>query len=339
MKNLLKKHKADYIAEKKDCYIFTVKEKTDNPDAELIPKKINGKPTEVIEADLKALSTPEERQQQTDTLKGGISIGNVFAGRGTLGIVLYYDGEPAIYTNAHVGAQHWQGSEIGHPIIQPGFNDGSFNQVASLVDYQKISFTDENLVDGCVALIHDEYDYKPLYIEGIGDINPKVRRMEEGDEMYQSGASTGPQKEEVVATEGVFKVTIGGEETFWEDQVLLKNCKDYAIPGDSGSVIIHENKDIGGCIFGGGDKYVVANQFDNAMKAFPKLSLTNDMYVALNRDWMTDTEIKVNNLNVRSTPEIADNIVRQFNKGQKITIKGYAGYKDGWHWIQCQIKD
>jgi len=349
--NLLKKHNAQLFGDGiefkngkktgRETITFVVKEKTDNPKGQLIPKEINGKPTDVIEADLKALSSPDERQEKFEELKGGISIGCVFTGAGTLGIVAYYENHPCIVSNAHVIAPHWNGAKIGHPIIQPGINDGlmngGFNEVGYLVDYKAIDFTGKaNKIDTGIGLI--DFPAKPLYIEGIGDIKPESKRMELGDKMKQSGRTSVIDTEEVIVKNATARVNYGDKTAYWEDQVLLKNKDGYVKAGDSGSVIIHEDNTIGGLIFGGGDKYAVANQFDNVLKEFPKLSLKKrDYYIALHRDWTTDTRAKVNGLNIRTEPKIGENKAGRLNKGQKINIKKYAGYADGNHWVKIEL--
>jgi len=90
---------------------------------EIIPKKINGVETDVIEVGgiPKALTT--RRTGKWRPAPGGVSVGHVNVTAGTLGMKIQQGDKAYILSNNHVLA-HENKAEIGDPILQPGAYDG-----------------------------------------------------------------------------------------------------------------------------------------------------------------------------------------------------------------------
>jgi len=339
----------------RDAIVFFVQEKKEIKNLtedQIIPKEIEGKETDVQVLkeipEVIDLTQPSNRQTSVRPITGGISIGCAFSTAGTLGIVCYYDGEPAIISNAHVIAPHWAGAELGHPVIQPGWVDGPFEQVADLVKFGEISFDKPNKVDYGIGPIRNGIEFEPMKIIGIGEINPEVRRVTSSDVMLSTGRTSGPAEEDVLAVNTDAYVRIAGVVTEWEDQIFFKNNNSFVRAGDSGSLIIFKNDlAIGGLVYAGSSEVGVANQMVNVQEDAPLLSFKPEeeteqkMYAAYGRSLYIKPQRKIEptkvNLNVRSKPEIDDSTyLETLPKGTPVEILEYYGFRGGYEWVKIK---
>lgn len=114
--------------------------------AEMIPKEVNGVPTDVLEIGyIRAYDTPRDRFRPT--IPSGVSIGHYKITAGTLGTVVTdkTTGEKLILSNNHVLANS-NDALVGDAILQPGPTDGGTNpadMVARLERFVRIRYTDE----------------------------------------------------------------------------------------------------------------------------------------------------------------------------------------------------
>lgn len=114
--------------------------------AEMIPKEVNGVPTDVIEIGyLRAYDSPRDRFRPN--IPSGVSIGHYKITAGTLGTIVTdkTTGEKLILSNNHVLANS-NDALVGDAILQPGPTDGGTNpadMVARLERFVRIRYTDE----------------------------------------------------------------------------------------------------------------------------------------------------------------------------------------------------
>jgi len=131
--------------------------------AELIPKTIDGVPTDVIvtgEIKAQALS-PQGRFRPAP---GGVSVGHYSITAGTLGKWVKYDDVYHILSNNHVLANS-NNASIGDNIIQPGKYDDGINpddKIAELSNFIPIDFSGTNLVDAALAKVVGGGETEPL---------------------------------------------------------------------------------------------------------------------------------------------------------------------------------
>ncbi|MEO1439311.1 MAG: hypothetical protein AAFV33_02840, partial [Chloroflexota bacterium] len=117
---------------------------------DLIPKEINGIPTDVVEigilrANQAANNNPRTRQRPV--IFAGASIAHYLVGAGTLGIVVRHrtSGERLLLSNNHVLANS-NDANIGDPILQPGPLDGGTRAsdiVAQLSEFRRLAYIEE----------------------------------------------------------------------------------------------------------------------------------------------------------------------------------------------------
>jgi hypothetical protein len=187
-------------------------------------------------------------------------------GAGTLGAFVraYDDEEPLhILSNSHVIADNGN-APLGSSILQPGQLDGgtAAHRVAALSKFEPIDFTNgsANRIDAAIARIEDGVHAKtgvaPPYgnVKGVGDL---IVRMADEEEVFvnKMGRTTG-------ATRGTFSafdidVTVdygGGRLAKFSNQLEFKSAapgQTFSDAGDSGSVILDEDRYAVGLLFAG----------------------------------------------------------------------------------------
>jgi hypothetical protein len=119
------------------------------PESQILPKLIEGIPTDVIETgEIAALGI--DRIGIVRPLQPGVSIGHRDGTAGTLGCIVRRGEDQYLLSNNHVLAL-LNRAEIGDPILQPGPGDGGTlnDHIGKLAGYEKIRFsadTDSNIV-------------------------------------------------------------------------------------------------------------------------------------------------------------------------------------------------
>lgn len=273
--------------------ICTVEEKV--PAAELskkdiIPKRIGGVQTDVIEAGkIKALKTRTDRWRPAP---GGVSIGHERITAGTLGCLVKKGGQIFILSNNHVLADSNQGA-IGSAILQPGKADGGEfpkDRIATLTEFVEIKWLGGegcpiskataglanlfaktarsksrlqairqeetfNLVDAAIARPNQDADVLNEILDiGIlaGGINivPAL-----GMKIQKSGRTTAITTDEILQLDVTTQVQYGdGKIALFEDQIM---AGPMSAPGDSGSAIIDMDKNLVGLLFAGSDEVTI----------------------------------------------------------------------------------
>lgn len=254
-------------------------------DKDIVPKKINGKLTDVIEIGEVVAQIDNKKLHRPIPI--GVSGGHIHTTAGTIGPIVFREsifvGEkelgffgrtkewmkthfPSIFskklywlTNAHVGAINGN-EKIGDPFVQPGTADGGLEQVGTL---QKIiPIRDFVTIDAClIRPINDVLLKNEILGLGkvTGNIKPKI-----GMKVKKSGRTTGVTTGQITA----IGVTIGVK---YEKlgTIFIKDCfimSHMSKGGDSGSLVVDENNKAVGLIFAGSDKASFGCSIENIMK-------------------------------------------------------------------------
>jgi len=111
--------------------------------ADRIPADIDGIPTDIIEIGSRPVAFPAYQDKQRPVVPG-ISVGHTDITAGTIGGVVYVDGEVMLLSNNHVFADENK-AELGDSIVQPGPHDGGGDRIGTLYTYVPISFVGQTV--------------------------------------------------------------------------------------------------------------------------------------------------------------------------------------------------
>jgi hypothetical protein len=231
-----------------------------------------------------------DRTARYRPFSGGVSIGHFRITAGTVGAVVFKDGQKLVLSNNHVLANS-NDCSIGDEIRQPGPHDGGSqsDKVGTLYKYVPIQFPGgsncsisrsvcnflnaiskvfgrqsrfeafaptENEVDTGLALL-DNPDDANLDIVEVGT----VTGMEEADmstPLIKSGRTTETTRGKVTDLDVTIKVSYGEHGTATFINQILSDIKSDG--GDSGSLVLNEaNKKAVGLLFAGGQGITVIN--------------------------------------------------------------------------------
>lgn len=267
--------------------------------AELVPREIDGIPTDVIETGpIRAFQAPIGRFRPAP---GGISIGHRDITAGTLGCWVRRNGQWMILSNNHVLANS-NDAEIGDPILQPGPHDGGSypdDHIADLEEFVPIELTGipsecnvagniasllngiagmmgsdtrlqsikalagENLVDAAIARPLREEDVSPEIVN-IGAIEGTASG-ELGMVIKKSGRTTGYTEGEILQVDVTVNVQYGaGRMASFTDQLMAGAMSQG---GDSGSVVLDDQNRLVGLLFAGSDQSTIINRIQNVFSA------------------------------------------------------------------------
>jgi endonuclease G, mitochondrial len=178
-----------------------------------------------------------QRQTRLDTLKGGISISDVFhTSAGTLGckVIDRFTGDEMILSNWHVLVVEWT-ARPGQRICQPGRLDGGVTSADAIATLTRDAMS-VNL-DAAVAkltgdrqLLNDQ-----LNLGGVTG----VAQAELGMEVAKSGRTTGVTHGRVTAVDGMAKIRYNGIDRVIRNVMTIepsRPAEQVSAPGDSGSV-------------------------------------------------------------------------------------------------------
>jgi hypothetical protein len=191
----------------------------------------------------------------------GCSLAHVASTAGTLGLIARHrkSGQTVLLSNAHVLAQAGL-AKAGDAITQPGRLDGggAGDHVAALLDFAplKMSDTASNQIDAAVAVVDGQVALTPDEVPGIGTFTVTAADdILPGTKVMKLGRTTGLTHGEILATELddiVVDYGIAGTAAF-DDQIEITGMPDkpFSDAGDSGSLVLDENKRAVGLIFCG----------------------------------------------------------------------------------------
>lgn len=271
---------------------------------QVVPKSVGHIDTDVIEVG-EVVSL--ERINRERPARPGLSIGHYKVSAGTFGAVVYdaSTGEPLILSNNHVLANSSSGKDgrakVGDPVFQPGRHDGGTEKdiiarlyrfvpihldlsspdchIAASVErilnriirkfrrnYQVklyVTKSRSNLVDAAVA--------KPVSQEmistdiiGVG-VPEGVAEAQVGQRVVKSGRTSGTNWGDVKVVQSTVKVSMGdmGEAVFADQIVTTK----IAQPGDSGSIVLNDSKQVIGLLSAGSDSVSICGRIKNVCDA------------------------------------------------------------------------
>jgi len=282
------------------CSVESKKPESAIKGKDLIPKKINGVATDVIQSGvIKALSNTTKRRPAL----GGDSIGHYAITAGTLGCTVMKNGKLMILSNNHVLANSNE-AQPNDIIIQPGAYDGGqlSDKIATLSDWATINFLDNglpptecpiargsaflvnvlaslsgsksrvqayslqaatNLVDAALAKPING-DVVSRIINGIGEIKG-TEKATLGMKVHKQGRTTGYTKGIIDQIDVTTQVSYGTNKTaMFSDQISITSdaSEPFSQGGDSGSAVLSENNLVG-LLFAGSDTMTIVNRIQN----------------------------------------------------------------------------
>jgi len=214
----------------------------------LLPPKIDGLVTDVVEGEFNALSVMAppmpgimavDRTGKHRPAMAGISCGHPQVTAGTLGLWVYFGAYSAILSNNHVIANQGDCS-VDDPIYQPGVYDGGgeADTLALLKNWIEINFSGgTNIADAAVAQVINEADVDRSVLDLATLVQYKTA-SQVGMQVKKSGRTTR------VTEGGIGSITWsgligygGGRTAFYADQVYVPDFY-FISGGDSGSALL-----------------------------------------------------------------------------------------------------
>lgn len=253
--------------------VVWVREKQNVPEQELIPPTIHEVPTDVVEGEFSPISATEPAiiDVMANPINGGVSVGpcalDIY---GTLGVVVLYRETYMILSNTHVLAPNLDPE--GELITQPGNGRGG-NCPDTIVGTFNIGFLGQpSNVDAALAVIQYRFAIRGEILT-IGPLSGTDVTFP-GDYVAKYGCTTHFTTGRVVSDCMTVKINypIFGVQIFY-DQLRIANDVQglpFAAPGDSGAILVNEDREAVGLIFGGdvSKGYAVANPIQDVMRAF-----------------------------------------------------------------------
>ena len=212
---------------------------------------------------------------------GGISIGDLRTGAGTLGGVIRdtNTGQKYIISNNHVLAKadtiQYPMATVGDPIIQPGGVDGGSqptDTIGSLFRWIPINckdpvdpFKNNNLVDAALAIPTNHTYASTCMLESSTldtfRLGP-TRSAENNLIVKKYGRTSSITWGKIVDTDIVAEVYYGGElgTIRFTDQIMAEMPAEA---GDSGSLLLDTDNNVIGLVFAGGDGAAICNKIRN----------------------------------------------------------------------------
>ncbi|MDD2553313.1 MAG: hypothetical protein PHP51_01905, partial [Desulfotomaculaceae bacterium] len=122
-------------------------------------------------------------------------------------------------------------------------------------------FKTENTVDCALAKL-DSIEAVESSIMDIGHIG-EISEAKPGDKVQKSGRTTGLTRGVVKSIGTTVQVEMKEDEKIWfSDQVVTDMPSQ---PGDSGALVLKENRDVVGLLFAGSDKLTIFNRISNVI--------------------------------------------------------------------------
>lgn len=256
--------------------------------ADIIPAFIAGYPTDVVASGtFQALGVA----RNLETAAPGMSIGHYRITAGTFGALVFdaTTGTQFILSNNHVLANSSNGRDqrayIGDPILQPGPVDGGRlpeSLIATLLRFQPLNFLAAsasrlraalfavetgssqpgstvpltNVIDAAIAMPVANALITPEIV-GIGQVTG-TREAELDLALQKSGRTTGVTSGSVLLLNAVVRVSYGSAGTaIFTDQIISDLVSG---PGDSGSLVVDNERRAVGLLFAGGNGLTICNR-------------------------------------------------------------------------------
>jgi hypothetical protein len=274
-------------------------------ESDMVPKALDGVKTDVIETGrflagqvTTAAPAQNARERCRPTIFPGVSLSHADVTAGTFGCLVRRGNELFILSNNHVLA-NVNSAKVGDVIIQPGRYDGGKpeDQVATLADFVPLDFggsgstcpiattiekllnlvaqalgsshrlmaytttPGENLVDAALARPLDPAHFSPDILK-IG--RPKgVAQAALGMAVQKIGRTTDYTQGRITQIDVTTSVDYNGRVATFTDQLMASGMSEG---GDSGSIVLDENKNIVGLLFAGSFRATLINPIQTVLK-------------------------------------------------------------------------
>jgi hypothetical protein len=229
-------------------------------EVELMKKKATGEVDVRYVGSVKKRVTPWYRQRQRPLLIGS-SIGHFKITAGTLGCFVRQKagGDTCVLSNNHVLANENRGKK-GDTILQAGAYDGGKepgDAVAELQTFVRLKRRGVNFVDCAIALLDDGITADVTKLRGLGKLAGLGDKfLDEGIVVAKIGRTTGLTRGRVTAFE-LDNVVVGYDmgNLRFDNQVEIEGAGDgpFSEGGDSGSLIVNDDKRGVALLFAGSD--------------------------------------------------------------------------------------
>jgi hypothetical protein len=263
------------------CVRFYVEKKVPResvPKDFMLPAKIKGVPTDVIETGLfRAFAGAAKERSRMRPARPGCSIGFAFSGAeagnvmaGTFGAVVEAGGKRFILSNNHVLANQ-NALPIGSTIYQPGLldkNAPASDAIAKLSKFIPLAAGHANQVDCAIAEVAEDKLVS-------SSVLPKVGKLKSGQplaaavsmKVEKTGRTTGYTAGVIHDVSASVKVGYDiGTLTFSDQIIIFGGSASFSDAGDSGSLIVDQAaKRPVGLLFGGSTAYTIANHIEDVL--------------------------------------------------------------------------
>jgi len=217
------------------------------------------------EVDIQYIGRLQKRQMPWHQMRQrplllGCSVGHHKITAGTLGAFVLHGRtrRTVILSNNHVLANEDLG-KVGDAILQPGPYDkgkARTHEVGTLLNFVKLK-SSGNLTDSAIATLGKDIPYDGSTLTGVGKLaGLRPSPIDVGATVMKVGRTSGLTRGRVTAIE-VDNVVVGfdrGELSF-DSQIEIEGADEepFSRPGDSGSLIVDEDRRACGLLFAGGD--------------------------------------------------------------------------------------
>ncbi len=243
---------------------------------DLLPREIDGVPTDVVETGRLFAQVPIAQTRLRPT-KGGCSVGFRVPGfvmAGTLGCLVTDGTRRYILSNNHVLANE-NTLPLGSPIFQPGLLDGgnpTKDRVAKLSKFIKIKpLPANNKVDAAIAQISTTTISSPTILPSVGPLgSPAPVAATVGMAVHKHGRTTGYTKGQVIDVSADVNINYDfGTARFVDQMVIVRPGGMFSDSGDSGSLIVRRTGNRAtGLLFAGSSTHTIANHISDVLAAF-----------------------------------------------------------------------
>lgn len=308
---------------KKAILIFVEKkiEATSLDAADLIPKKIDGCCTDIIEVG--QLEEMQIQKQRHRPAPWGTSCMWCKGSACTLGAKVWKNDKAYILGNAHCYFPFWNGANKGDEVWQPSRVDGGAvkDKIGTVFEVAPFSFEGTNLVDAALAEIMNPLDVSNGIME-IGIPDPNIATVKVGEIIQKFGRTSGYTTGRVLSINTTAKVNyrVGGVKklVLWKDQIMTEPMVEG---GDSSSLALNMKKQPVGLCYAGSDRVSIFNTIQNVQAALEfSFGSPKEGWVAAKYLEYKDLLRVTTNLNVREAPSLNAKKVDMLLKGTAVKI-------------------
>lgn len=185
-------------------------------------------------------------------------------------------------SNNHVFAEENQGTIGVDQIIQPGTLDNNCvldlnDVIGTLEDFVPMTFTGTNFVDAAIATANAADVGTATPAEGWGNPTSTSVSAAPGMVVQKYGRTTGLTEGVIDSVNVSVNVTYDTGTAYFENQIIIQGrrqrgkrfvASQFSDGGDSGSLIVDENRNPVGLLFAGNSSVTIANPIDAVLDSF-----------------------------------------------------------------------